>query len=246
MWQPSGSDTTTRNGGRRTAGASRPAQAGGAPFRLAGARRRRNVSRLVAGVVLVLACTLLVMTLVARAGGRRPVLAVVRAVPAGATITEGDLRTVTVAGGEGVVLVADTDRGAVVGRPAAVPLVSGSLLSAGQVGPAVVPAAGRAVVGVAVKPGQYPPRLTAGDHVNVVIRPAATAVATSSSATSSAAPGDSGAPLSVPGIVLDVDPGGDGGAGAVVTVEVAAGPADLVAVAAGAGQVGFVQKPASG
>lgn len=197
-------------------------------------------------MVLVLACTLLVMTLVARAGGRRPVLALVRAVPAGATITEGDLRTVTVAGGDGVALVAGTDRGAVIGRPAAVPLVPGSLLSAGQVGPAVVPAAGRAVVGVAVKPGQYPPRLTAGDHVNVVIRPVAATVSTSSAFTVSAHPDDSSAPVSVPGIVLDVDPGGDGGAGAVVTVEVAVGPADMVAVAAGAGQVGFVQRPASG
>ncbi|WP_239341697.1 SAF domain-containing protein [Frankia sp. CiP3] len=246
MWQPSGSDTTSVNSAGRTAGPSRPTAAGTAPSRLGGARRRRNIPRLIVGVVLVLACTLLVMTLVARAGGRRPVVALARAVPAGATITEADLRTVTVAGADGLALVAEADRRAVLGRPAAVPLAAGSLLAAGQVGAAVVPAAGRAVVGIAVKAGQYPPRLTAGDHVHLVIGSAVATGPASAAVTSSAPPGEGGVPLSVPGIVLGVDPAADGGAGAVVTVEVSAGPADMVAVAAGAGQVGVVQTPASG
>jgi SAF domain len=214
-------------------------------FRLTGAAgRRRHVGRVAVGVVLVVACAALTVALVGRAGHRLAVLAVTRPVAAGQPISAEDLRVVTLSGAGGVALTPAGELAVVVGRPAAVPLVAGSLLTAGQVGDPSVPAVGRALVGVAVKPGQYPPGLAAGDHVAVVnTAPASAATSAAPSPAGTAAPVDDDT-LAV-GIVAEVQAAGLDGAGVVVTVDVPDTAAQAVAVASGNGQAGLVQRPAN-
>jgi hypothetical protein len=105
-------------------------------------------------------------------GNRKPVLAAARPVAAGQVIQASDLREVRVAADNGVGTVPAAGRDRVVGRPAAVALVSGGLLTPGQVanGPALP--SGSAVIGATLKPGQFPGGLRSGDGVLVVVMPA--------------------------------------------------------------------------
>ena len=60
------------------------------------------------------------------------------------------------------------------GRAVALPLAAGTLLTETDLGPGADPPSGQAVVGLALKPGQYPPEVTAGDRVLVVTNPSST------------------------------------------------------------------------
>jgi len=131
------------------------------------------VPYLLTGVLLVAVSALAFTLISARLGGRQPVLVLARAVPAGQVLASGDLRTVEVAAGADAGLVPVTARRQVTGRPAALPLAAGTLLTAADLGPAAFPPPGRAVAAVPVKPGQFPPALAAGDRVAVLPVPAA-------------------------------------------------------------------------
>jgi hypothetical protein len=183
---------------------------------------------------------------------RRQVLGVVRDVPAGHTLTAQDVRAVSVTAAAGVDLVPAGGEGGVVGRPAAVPLTGGSLLAAGQVGPVRVPPAGQAVVGAAVRAGQYPAELTRGDKVSIVLTQPAAATGTAATTTAAAtAPGlggnGSGATdgWAVEALVVGMAPAEQGAGGAVVSLQLADVYAQTVARAAAAGQVALVRRAAS-
>ena len=134
----------------------------------------RNRGRLALGVFIVTAFSLVAVTLFSGAGERRAVLAVQNTVAVGAPIRAADLTVVRVSVDPGVRVVPASERAKVLGRVAGVTLRPGTLLSPAQLdsGPAL--AAGRAVVGLALKPGQYPPGLRPGDSVLVVVTPPAT------------------------------------------------------------------------
>ncbi|RNH99653.1 hypothetical protein EEZ25_21895 [Micromonospora aurantiaca] len=134
--------------------------------------RRRSGRRVAAGLLLVLATVLTFWQVDLRRHAGEQFLAVTRPVPAGAVIGEADVREVRVANPAGLNLLGAQRRGEVVGRTAAVPLAAGSLLVAGQVGPPVWPAAGQAVIAVAVKAGRAPAGLVAGARVVVLVAPA--------------------------------------------------------------------------
>ena len=123
---------------------------------------------------MVLASSAGFTAVVAQAGHKIPVLAMVRSVPAGAVVTAGDLREVRLGVGDAagyVVPAAEKDQ--VVGETATVPLVAGALLAPHQVGTrAGYPPVGKAQVAFAVPPGGLPAGLSAGQRVAVV--PAAT------------------------------------------------------------------------
>jgi len=130
--------------------------------------RRRRVPHLVVGLLLVVACTVGVVLLSQQMADRQPVLVVARPVTAGQVLTPADVTQANVAADAGVAVVEAGQLGEVLGRPAAVDLRPGSLLSEPLLGPAEVPAAGESVVALAVQPGRYPPRLQAGASVLVV------------------------------------------------------------------------------
>ncbi|MFL6110685.1 MAG: SAF domain-containing protein [Catenulispora sp.] len=121
------------------------------------------------GVLLVAGCGLASLLVSVRLGGRLPVLATARAVAVGHVLEEADLRVVRVATDRGVGVVGAGNRRSVIGRPVAVPLPAGVLLSPSMVGSASWPPAGLAVVAVQVKPGQFPPEVAAGAQVAVMV-----------------------------------------------------------------------------
>jgi hypothetical protein len=172
-----------------------------------------------------------------RLGDRRPVLVVAREVPAGRVLSDGDLREVRVSVGDGVRAVPASERRQVVGRPAAVPLVPGSLLTMGQVGPPSALAPGEAVVGLALKAGQFPLGLAPGARVRVIDTGAPAASVTTPA-------GDSGIAVSrSAGVIAVAAPGSDGSSATVVSLKLASADADRVAVAAAGGRTALVLLP---
>lgn len=136
-----------------------------------------------ASVALVLTGALAFTVASWQISGRAPVVALAQPVAAGQVITENDVQIVYVGAASGLGLVPSIDESKVVGHVAATPLPEGTLLTTRMVGTADFPPPGRAVVGVALKPGTFPPHLGVGDHVSVWPGPELAAVSPTSSAT---------------------------------------------------------------
>jgi Flp pilus assembly protein CpaB len=174
-------------------------------------------------------CALVLAESRLRAGTREPVLALARPVAAGQVITAADLRVVGVSAAGPVSLVPAWRQAQVTGRTATASLPAGSLLAAGDIG-APSPGRGRAWLGVALKPGRYPPGLSPGQHVGVLAAPG----------------GRAPARVAGCGVVLSVTTIPGPGA-AVQTVAVLDLPRDVVprvAAAAAAGRVSLAVIPA--
>jgi SAF domain-containing protein len=222
--------TRSRSGGTRS-----PDQR---PRRL----RRRSVPLAAGGVVLVVACALVFAEGWLQAGNRQPVLALARPVAAGQVITAADLETVRVSAAGPVSLVPASRQAEVVGSTAAVSMPAGSLLAGSDIG-TPPPARGQVRLGVALKPGQYPPDLAAGQDVDVLATPAASASGSSS--------GSGGGSAALPvgeAVVLSVSPAtASGGSGdTVAELQVPADAMPQVAAANAAGQIALAAIPAGG
>jgi hypothetical protein len=177
--------------------ASPAAQSWGAPQasgrkgeRLPARPRERKPALAALAVLLILGGALASMSLVLRSGDTVAAIGVAQPVPRGQQIPLEALQEVQVAR-SGVAYVPWSQRTAVAKYYAATPLVPGSLLAASQVSRTGAVRTGQVVVGLALKPGQYPagdPKgkpLQVGDIVKVY------EVITSGSASNSAgaAPG---------------------------------------------------------
>lgn len=204
---------------------------------------------MVVGVLVVGGCALASAQLVARAGDRVPVLAATRELPAGHVIAAGDVTTVRVAADPQVRLLPATQRGQVIGRTTAVPVTTGGLLAASALGPARVPPAGHSVVGLAVKPGQYPPGLAAGAHVRIITASSASS-SPDASVTITGHGQDAKQPTgggAVRGTVLSMTAARQStGVAVKVSVQVPTDQAAQVAKAASAGEVSVVQDSSGG
>jgi hypothetical protein len=192
----------------------------------------------VIGVLVVAVCALVFAAGWVQAGNRKPVLAVVHDVAAGQLLTAADLQVVRASASGPVSLVPAATEASVLGRPAAGPLPAGALLTSGDIGPAA-PAAGQDDLGVAVKAGQYPPDLSAGQTVDVLATPAASSAGSSSQATSSPA-----LPVGQ-AVVLGVDTVAGSGA-TVVELRLSQNAVPQVAAAAATGQIALATIPAGG
>ena len=219
---------------RRSAGAQPPGQG---PRR----GRRRSVPLAAGGVVLVVVCALVFAEGWLQAGHRQPVLALSQPVAAGQVITAADLETVRVSAAGPVSLVPASRQAEVVGSTAAASLPAGSLLASSDIG-TPPPVKGQVRLGIALKPGAYPPDLAAGQDVDVLATPAASASGSSSSGGASAA-----LPVGE-AVVLSVSPAAaTGGSGdTVVEIQVAADAMPQVAAANAAGQIALATIPAGG
>ena len=204
--------------------------------------RRRSVPLAAGGVVLVVVCALVFAEGWLQAGNRQPVLALAQPVTAGQVITSADLETVRVSAAGPVSLVPASRQAEVTGSTAAVSMPAGSLLTGSDIG-TPPPVKGQVRLGVALKPGAYPPDLAAGQDVDVL--------ATPSSSTSSSSASSGGASAALPvgqAVVLSVSPASaaSGSGETVVELQVSADALPQVAAANAAGQIALATIPAGG
>ncbi|GLW78557.1 hypothetical protein Aglo01_30390 [Actinokineospora globicatena] len=163
--------------------------------RVNGAVRRRRAPYLLLGVLLVVVCAGAGVYVATQAGNRVTVLALARAVTVGQVLVGQDLRQVSISVDSGLDVVTVSESATVVGTTMAYPAPAGTLLSRGLLGAALVPSAGLAITAVGLKDGQFPPSLTSGTHVLVLISPPASTGASTASVT---------VPRTVRAVVTDV------------------------------------------
>ncbi|HEV2809584.1 MAG TPA: SAF domain-containing protein, partial [Acidimicrobiales bacterium] len=155
--------------------AARPQQrngTGGAQngLRAGTVQRQRNVPWMVLGVILVVGGALVFAALASSIGGRQSVLAMARAVPAGQVVGASDLVEVELASdGGNLRAIAAGDIDTVVGQTAALDLIQGTLVTRDHLGAGSGPGQGKAIIGLALEPGQVPSsELAPGDRVEVL------------------------------------------------------------------------------
>src|SRR5688572_28824477 len=219
--------TVTPNGARRHTTAPPPVP----PPPTSGARRDR--SRVAAGGLVLAVCTLAAALIYGRVGDRREVLAVARTDEIRQVVQPGDLRIVRVSSDPGVHTVRATERSRIVGRPAAVRLLAGSMLAPDQVGEAAGLPAGDALVGAVLKAGQFPLGLAPGDTVALVVSSSSAGVP----AGVSADPAPTAPPLAT---VVDVQPAADATGNTAASLQVPVGVAPAIAEAGAAGRLNLV------
>lgn len=212
-------------------------------LRTAAAARRSNRKLLVLGVLVVLLGGVLALAAGRVLTKRTEVLAVVRAVPVGATVSAADLAVADVTSDPHLSPVPAAELPRVVGQVAQTDLVAGQLLARAQVGPASGFRKGELLVALACKAGQLPVRgLRAGDRVVVV---------------ATAGAGSAGGPGAVPGAtvtstplvmvtVTEVGERDPSSQVTVVDVRAAAGDAPGLASLSSTGNLALVLLPAEG
>lgn len=163
----------SRNGRVAAPARDEPVHAYGAPAPLGVApprapRRRAALTGLIVGLLLAGVCAFGFSAILGSVDKRSPVLVAARPVVAGQRFTSADLAVVKVGADSGVQTVAAADQNRVVGRVAAVGVPAGSLLTPKHISTAPAVEAGSAVVGLALRAGQFPPGIRPGDRVRLV------------------------------------------------------------------------------
>ena len=139
-----------------------------APLLLPPAGRRRP-AMLIAGLMLAAVGAVVAATTAIAAGHRAPVLVVTHDVAAGQTLSDGDLGVVRISGDPMLHPLPASERASVLGQRATTTLKAGTLLISSMLSTGSAPAAGTALVPVALKPSELPARpLQAGDRLLLV------------------------------------------------------------------------------
>ncbi|WP_225440082.1 hypothetical protein [Amycolatopsis eburnea] len=144
---------------------------GKTPTRLSGGGRRRSVPHLLLGVLLVAVCSAGGVFAGMQLGDRESVIALARAVAVGQLLEVQDLKQVSMAVDSGMDVLPASAASTVVGRPVAFSLPVGSLVTRSVLGVPQIPASGKGVAAVGLKPGQFPPDLAPGTTVAVLATP---------------------------------------------------------------------------
>ncbi len=131
-------------------------------------RQQRNVAGVLLGLLLIVFSAVAVALYAANVGHRRAVLVVTRSVQAGSVIVSTDLGEVRISADPALHSIPSSQRDRIVGNVAAVSLVPGELVTSGQLSSGPRLAAGQAVVGLSLRPGQFPAGLRPPDQVMVV------------------------------------------------------------------------------
>ena len=156
---------STTGGGSAGLGRSGLGSAGGQ--RLPSAPRERKPALAALAVLLILGGALTSAYLVMASGQRVSAIRVVQPVAAGQQIPAGALQEVQI-GDTGIEYIKWSARGDVTRTYASVPLVPGALLTNAMVSRSNDAAKGRVVIGLALKPGQFPAKgLTTGKRVGL-------------------------------------------------------------------------------
>jgi hypothetical protein len=144
---------------------------GKTPARLSGGSRRRSVPHLLLGVLLVAVCSAGGVFAGMQLGDRESVVALARAVAVGQLLEVQDLKQVSMAVDSGMDVLPASAASTVVGRPVAFSLPVGSLVTRSLLSVPQIPAPGKGVAAVGLKPGQFPPDLAPGTTVAVLATP---------------------------------------------------------------------------
>ena len=152
---------------RSSAGAGRGAAlTASAGDRLPSPPRERKPALAALAVLLVLLGALGATVLVMRAGDRVAAIAITKRVPQGQPIPDSAIKSVLVAEDSDIKYVRWDQRGLLKKYRSAADLVDGTVLVGGMLTKEKALASGKAVVGLSLKSGQYPPRLKEGDTVS--------------------------------------------------------------------------------
>ncbi|POM27249.1 hypothetical protein BTM25_16600 [Actinomadura rubteroloni] len=224
-------------GGAGGLGGSGLGAAGGQRLPVAPRERRPALAAL--AVLLILGGALTSAYLVMASGQRVSAIRIAQPVAAGQRIPASALQEVQVGDTGDDYFIAWSERAKVVQAYAAVPLVKGALLTNGMVSRDDDAARGRVVVGLAVKPGQFPGGVTVGARVALY--------AVAAGAGGGSGGGRTGTVLSGDAIVMDIGRGDaeklGGGDQTTLDVAVPAAEAAKVAQAASLGAVAVALLP---
>ncbi|RFS86329.1 hypothetical protein D0T12_06935 [Actinomadura spongiicola] len=159
----SGGGAAGSSGGSAGLGRSGLGTSGGQ--RLPTSPRERKPALAALAVLLILGGALASAYLVMASGERVSAIRIARPVAAGQPIPASALEEVQI-GDTGIEFLNWSERARVPRHTAAVPLVKGALLTNGMISPMDAPSSGRLIVGLALKPGQFPSDgLDIGGHV---------------------------------------------------------------------------------
>jgi hypothetical protein len=137
-----------------------------------GQARRPRMSWVALGVVVVLASGVFGAVTLARVADRDAALVLAQPLERGEVVTDAHLRTSEIAVDASVPYLDAAFRDEVVGRAVAGPLPEGTLLTDEHLADGPLVPSGHQVVGLALKPGEYPvASLRPGDPVTVVRTP---------------------------------------------------------------------------
>ncbi len=146
--------------------------AGPVPGRLRGLPRRRRPAMVALAVAMVGAGVLVSAAVYQQADHQVSVVMVTQPVPAGASISSGDLGTARVTVGSGIRVIPASQLGQVAGEIAAVALRPATLLAPSELTSAQPPAPGQELVPASLKSSELPASgLFPGDHVLIIATP---------------------------------------------------------------------------
>jgi hypothetical protein len=223
-----------------------PDASSGSSRRLPSARRERKPALAAFALLLIVGGALAAGLLVVQSGKRVAAIEISQQVGAGQRIPLAAVQQVQVASGTGLAYVPWAEASQVTRFYAATTIPPGTLLTSAMVAQSSGVTAGRDILGLALRDGQWPAQLKVGDHVGIF------AVSGQSSG-GTGCPGSGGTALASDAVVVNVVTAGSGSlvAGSqngTTDVTVAVSPADAGAVAcdAAAGNVAVVVLPAGG
>lgn len=148
--------------------AVRPAAVGQTP------KSRRRLWGAALGISLMLIAGLATWYITTNTSQTVTVLTTGAEIQRGEEITQGDLTTISIAGGQATDTVAASEASTIVGQVAAVDLPAGSLITSSNVINTLPVPEGKTIVGVSVTSAQLPAYgLTSGDQVRIVDTPVA-------------------------------------------------------------------------
>lgn len=215
------------------AGAPPPAAPGAPELVASPARARRRPLLVAAGIVAVALGALVSVWAYTSTSTTQAVIAVRGQVGRGQVITDADLVNVRTSIDPALRTLPASKTDTVVGQRAATDLLPGSLLTPAAITPALVPAQGRSVVGLALSSAKMPAAILApGDAVRVVSTPPTGAPAPPSATASQ--------PVEVEARVVAVAEAPDVPGTSIVNVEVDAAAAGVLAARAATGEVAVV------
>ena len=224
-------------------------------FRLPVTSRSRRPLVAIVSALLVFTSIAVFASVYSSANHQTPSLIVVQTIQEGQRISGTDLGQASVAISAGVSPIPVASAPLLAGKRAAVTIPAGSLLTLADVAGSAPIAAGEAVVGMALKDGEYPSAgVESGDQVMIVqsASPGAPATATATDSGSGSGSGSQDGGGSATGVlvpqatVFDVGPpsaNSSDGASLLVSVEVSRTLAAEVSTAASAGEVSLVLLP---
>ncbi len=244
--------TATRSGFARTgihSDAQHLSETSEGPLRISPSGVRRRPAMAVLSMVVIATCSVVFGVIYIHSSHLVSVIGVAEQVPQGQDLTVADLRTVEIGNSTGIETIPASEANEVVGKPVAVTLLAGTLLSPADVDAASTIPSGDAVVGVDVKPGMLPATgVQPGESVSIVLTaPAGSSISGESSSSQSQSDTEqaqqSSPTLIGAGIVVAVDdsPNDATQGDIVVSIELAATLAPVVADASATGQAALIE-----